>query len=394
MNRFPFAHTRVAATAGTALLALSVSAAAQPAVVPFDDDHWDLSRATVESHLGRDTLKGTAILKDVTFTNGVIEVDIAAAGRTYPGILFRAQPDDSYERVYVRPHRAGLYPDAIQYCPAFNGVDCWQLYHGAGFTGSTEWPSNQWTRMRIEIHGRQARVFIGGTDTPAMEIPRLIHGEATGGLGLLCPPDGSAHFSNFRWHRDGGLEFGDPPATVIPPGTITEWQLSRSYNPFQIRPDEYPSFFQIFASGWETVASEPPGMLNISRHRPRSGMGSDTVLARFRFYCPAPQTIGLTIAYSDDLRLFFDLDRVYSGRNGYRRRDPSYVGVLTPNDTIYVHADRGLHQVLFTVSESFGGAGVLCRADRALAPVPQREGVLEKSLGNAAGLQGPRIGRL
>ena len=359
------------------LLSLAIPTFADPPYVPFDEQHWDLSRARIETHLNRVALRGAALLRDVEFTNGVIEVDIAAAGRTYPGILFHQQAPGMSEHVYVRPHRAGLYPDALQYCPKFHGVGCWQLYHGPGFTNATAWTPDQWTRMRIEVHGDQARVFLGDATQPDLVIPRLIHGAGGGSIGISGPPDGSAFFSNFRYWPDETLVFPDVEPPTAPAGTIMDWELSPSFGPTQIRLDEFPGAFQTFAAGWEPVSCEPDGLLNISRHRRRSGTGPDTVLARTRFYCTMPQTIGLTFAYSDDLRLFLDHDLVYSGRNGYRRRDPSYVGVLNPNDTVYVNVDAGQHQLLFSVTEAFGGSGIICRTTPELAPIAKRDDVLE-----------------
>ena len=67
----------------------------------------------MRKYLGRPALAGTAWLKDVVFEDGVIEVDVAAGrGRSYPAIIFRRQSEGEYEHVYLRPHRAGLYPDA------------------------------------------------------------------------------------------------------------------------------------------------------------------------------------------------------------------------------------------------------------------------------------------
>ena len=57
--------------------------------VPFDSDRWEITSGAVVEHLGRTALTGTALLRDVEFTNGIIEVDIATSGaRAYPGLAF------------------------------------------------------------------------------------------------------------------------------------------------------------------------------------------------------------------------------------------------------------------------------------------------------------------
>ena len=89
--------------------------------IPFSDEYWDLSRARVFEHNGRQALTGIATLKGVEFQDGVIEVDIwAPHARSYPGVFFRKQSAGDYERFYVRPHRSGHYPDALQYNDSFS----------------------------------------------------------------------------------------------------------------------------------------------------------------------------------------------------------------------------------------------------------------------------------
>ena len=58
----------------------------------FESENWTKLDARVVEHLGRTSLEGSAILADVAFSDGVIEVDIAVSGaRSYPGIIFRRQ---------------------------------------------------------------------------------------------------------------------------------------------------------------------------------------------------------------------------------------------------------------------------------------------------------------
>jgi hypothetical protein len=105
------------------LAALGCPAFAQTIEAPFTADLWELEGASLAEHLGRQALRGTASLKGVEFENGVIEFDLAVSGEgTYPGIAFRVEGDDWFERVYIRPHRAGRYPDALQYTPTMNGM--------------------------------------------------------------------------------------------------------------------------------------------------------------------------------------------------------------------------------------------------------------------------------
>src|SRR3954462_5708539 len=95
-------------------------AAAQPAA--FDASRWhivDPNAATI-SYLAQSSLildNGVAFLRDSSFGDGTIDVDIAMHG--YPscaGIVFRAASNHNHEQICVRPHPS-RHPDALQYTP-------------------------------------------------------------------------------------------------------------------------------------------------------------------------------------------------------------------------------------------------------------------------------------
>jgi hypothetical protein len=141
--------------------AMTVSAGASNARAamidaPFDDDHWNLAGAQVVEHLGRTALLGSAMLKDVQFGDGVVEVDIALEReRGYPGFAFHVAGPGASESIYIRPHRAGLYADAVQYTPVFNGVSSWQLYSGSRLhKPRADSHAGEWVTLRLEIEGR------------------------------------------------------------------------------------------------------------------------------------------------------------------------------------------------------------------------------------------------
>ncbi|MCK4871577.1 MAG: SMP-30/gluconolactonase/LRE family protein [Phycisphaerales bacterium] len=365
---------------GIAAAALLSSVAwAQDDIIGFDSDRWDLAEADVVTHLGRTCLVGSAYITDAEFTNGVIDVDIAVDGsRSYPGIVFRVQPDGNCERFYIRPHRAGLYPDALQYTPVFGGVACWQLHHGDGFTASARFPIDQWFHLKMEICGTQARVFINDADEPALVIHDLKQGRSTGSVGLVGPRNGTAWFSNFRYTADDSLEFDDPPTIVAPEHVITEWEVSRVVSASRVDPDQYPPFFFVFAAQWQPVEAEPTGLVNLSKHIQRTGQEPDCVFARTIFRSDEERDIELTFGYSDDVTIFLNGKKVFSGASAYRSRDPSFLGIVGWNDAVRLHLRKGLNEILLTVTESFGGWGFMCKTDRDLAPPIKEHSVAAK----------------
>ena len=135
------------------------------AALPFDAEHWQLGRARALEVDGRSAVAGTAFATGIELGNGILEVDIKVPSkemRSYPGFIFRMKSPTDAERVYLRPHRAPLYDDAVQYSAVFNGIAGWQLYAGEGATASTTIPIGEWFTLRLEISGDRARVLLDG----------------------------------------------------------------------------------------------------------------------------------------------------------------------------------------------------------------------------------------
>ena len=353
-------------------LALTSVSSAQNETIPFSPDRWVLDGAETITHLGRDSLIGAAIVKDVEFENGVIEVDVAVDGsRSYPGLIFRMQSNENMERVYIRPHRAGLYPDAVQYMPQINGSETWQLYSGDGFTSGAAFNEEEWNHLRLEVHGSQARLFLNNGAEPILKIHDLKHAKSRGQIGLYGPKDRSACFSNFRYRIDDTLTFEPPPEVKPHPWSVGEWEISRAFPANRIDMASYPPFGLIFSAGWRAVEADSSGLLDISRHARRTNSAGDCVLTRTVFGADRKGRIELSFGYSDKVAIFHNGKLVFFGDYTYRSREPSFVGVVGLHDTIVLDAPRGRNEILFILSETFGGWGLTARADRYLPPAAE-----------------------
>lgn len=358
-------------------LLLAAPANAQTGVVDFRSERWNLVDAEIANRYGRACLSGAAYLEDVEFENGVIEVDIAVDGsRSYPGLVFRMQSEADYERLYVRPHRAGLYPDAIQYTPTFNGIAGWQLYNGEGYTAGAEIPAGEWIHMKLEVHGRQARLYLGDVEEPALVIDDLKHGLSKGSVGVLGPKNETACFSNFSYRHADDLSFDEPPDVETPPGTLMDWEISRVYPAARANREVYPGFYAIFYAGWRKVTPEPSGLVDVARYAGRTGPEPNIILARTIVRSDARQGIKLSFGYSDEVDLFLNGKKVYSGNSSYQYRDPSFLGIVGLHDVVYLTLEKGLNEIFLMLTETFGGWGFMARADRELAaPVKEHERV-------------------
>jgi hypothetical protein len=349
----------------------------------FDPARWDLSGAKVTEHLGRPALSGTAYLKDVFLSNGVIEVDIATVpgSRSYPGLLFRVKDSSNYERVYIRPHRSPFNDDALQYAPMFNGVDSWQLYHGPGRTASLDIPPDRWNHFKIVVSGTQARVFWNDGAAPSLVIDGLARGASAGTIGLSGPSDGTAFFSNLRFEAGDGQSL--PPVTGREPvcGAIKGWDLSAPFPMITADFTRYPD--KDFLSGleWQTVEADESGLVDVSRFHSRKNRAGDCVLARTTLRVPSDTRLRVGFGYSDIITIFLNGLPVYTGNSAYRSRDMSFLGIVGWFDGLFLPLKEGANELLVELGESSGGWAFAFRRED---EVFRAEGIVE-----AWALKGP-----
>lgn len=172
-----------------------------------------LGRKSVRITMEGDDHEGLALLPGTDFQDGVIEADIALKttvppGVRYPGfvgIAFRARPDAShYELFYLRPGNSeaadqAMRNHAVQYSsePAFG----WYRLR-------REWPSiyeshadlalQTWTKVRIEVAGRAAKLYLNGSAKPSLVVDGLRGEDLHGAVGLWGFTEEEAYFSNLR----------------------------------------------------------------------------------------------------------------------------------------------------------------------------------------------------
>jgi hypothetical protein len=154
-----------------------------------------------------------AFIKGVQFQDGTIEADVAMKVTTLPGvrmpgfigIAFRSRPDAShYELFYLRPGNShsedqAMRNHSVQYVSA-PGFDWYILRR--------QWPwlyesyadlrPEVWTKVKIEVHGRSARLYVNGSDTPSLVVNGLKGEDLQGGVALWGFAGEEAYFSNLK----------------------------------------------------------------------------------------------------------------------------------------------------------------------------------------------------
>ena len=153
------------------------------------------------------------ILSKTDFQDGVIEVDLAGepgpnageGARGFVGMAFRVSADASrFECFYLRPTN-GRAEDQVrrnhsaQYIsnPGFP----WHMLRKEfpeKYETYVDLVAGEWTKVKIEVRGEKARLYVNGVEQPTMLVNDLKQKQSKGAVALWIGPGTVAHFSNVR----------------------------------------------------------------------------------------------------------------------------------------------------------------------------------------------------
>ena len=283
--------------------------------------------------------------------DGAIEVDLAVGpDRGFHGVAWRVQDDENFESFFVRPHQTGN-PDAIQYTPVFNAISSWQLYHGEGFWAPIPFPLDEWFRIRVVFSGARAEIYVADLETPALRVRELKRRPEAGKIGVFVggPP---VHLSHFAY-SPACVALDELPPLEGLEGVIAGWSVS----------DPFPegAIAESFEGrSWTHLPSEPSGLADLSKV---NGIrdGKNTVLARAEIRSPTAQTKALDFGFSDRAVVYLNGRPLYRGDDTYRSRDYRFLGSIGYYDQLVLPLVEGENELVFAVSEDFGGWGVQAR---------------------------------
>lgn len=175
----------------------------------------DSARRRVEGlPIEQQQLETLAILEGTDFGDGTIELEVAGApapdasggARGFVGVAFRVQPDRrTYDAFYLRPTN-GRAEDQVR------------RNHSVQYIAHPDWPWERlrretperyesyvdlvpgvWTRIRVEVRGTQARLFVHGQAQPTLLVADVKSGaSARGAVALWIGPGTVAHFRDVR----------------------------------------------------------------------------------------------------------------------------------------------------------------------------------------------------
>lgn len=149
----------------------------------------------------------------VTFRNGSIEVDVAGAPRAgspsgargFVGVAFRVDSDPSrYECVYLRPTN-GRADDQLRRNHSTQYISMpeydWSRLRSEApgkYESYVDLVPGEWTKIKIEVAGVKARLYVNDSPQPVLLVDDLKHGDSQGAVALWIGMGTEAYFANLR----------------------------------------------------------------------------------------------------------------------------------------------------------------------------------------------------
>jgi len=153
-------------------------------------------------------------IKNTNFKNGIIEVEVLSrllptaspTDRGFIGLAFRINDTNSkFESIYIRPTNGRAedqvrrnhsiqyfsYPDYKYERLRKEDPEKYETYADMGL--------NEWIRMKIEIKGTQAKLFLNKDKQPSLIVNDLKHGaDISGAIGLFVDVGTEGYFRNLK----------------------------------------------------------------------------------------------------------------------------------------------------------------------------------------------------
>jgi len=159
-------------------------------------------------------LETFAVLEGTDFSSGVIEAEMAGApapdapagARGFVGIAFRLQPDlTTYDAFYLRPTNGRAEDQerrnhATQYISHPDWTwDRMRRETPSRYESYVDLEPGVWTKVRIEVRGDSARLFVHGQSQATLLVNDVKTGKAArGAVALWINPGTVAHFRDVR----------------------------------------------------------------------------------------------------------------------------------------------------------------------------------------------------
>lgn len=340
--------------------------------IPMTADRWSVQPGKVEftNHKGTSALKiqqngGRAILKDLDFTNGIIEFDaepLDAAHAPFVSIYFRHQNEQESEIFYLRVGREENHKrnDAVQYAPIIKAVNLWDMlphYQAPAALNNTSW-----NHIKLVISEAQLRAYVNDMSRPCLEIPALEGNAKNGAIAL----EGHAAFANLVV-KPGIVE--DLPSSRGIDLTNHDAHYLRSWLVTQPQPLEDGSELSIHQlpnknTVWDSLVTERNALVNLTR---KYGVDDRRyVWLKTTIKSKADVVRKMQLGFSDEVWVFVNGRTVYVDKNLYPQgmhKTPNGRCSID-NASFSISLKAGENELLIGVANDFYGWGIIARLDQ------------------------------
>jgi hypothetical protein len=157
-------------------------------------------------------------VKGIEFRNGMVEVSVLSrllpnapeTARGFIGLAFRIDDQNSkFECIYLRPTN-GRADDqlrrnhSVQYFSYPNHkFDRLRNEANGVYESYADIALNEWIKIKIEVNGQRARLFINDSKQPSLIVNDLKHGDnSSGTIGLFVDNGTEGFFTDLRVRKD------------------------------------------------------------------------------------------------------------------------------------------------------------------------------------------------
>ncbi|MFC2164115.1 nitroreductase family protein [Acidobacteriota bacterium] len=339
-------------------------------------DRWDteLVETEVIKYKGKTALQikeapGERItyLKDYTFENGIIELDIAAIP-FYTGLVFRVRSESVYEGIYFRPQNSRHEdPKRRGHTIQYIGSPMYTWFYlrdksPEKYESGVDVAPQEWFHVKVVVTGIKAEVYVNRAESPSLVVDDLKHGVSKGSVGLWCGNRSGGTFANLSVKHTAPTQEGvgqDQTAKVTSPATYTPEQeylfeifnKRRSIRKFKSTPIPQEHIEKI---------------LDIARTAPTSGNQQPWKFLVVQDQEKIDRLLGECVASALERakkREGFDPSKEESLRNQYRERIGNY---LSAPVYVVVLVDKNSRYPSYNIYDGSLAAGYLMVAARAL----------------------------
>ncbi|KJV32507.1 hypothetical protein [Luteibacter yeojuensis] len=305
------------------LVSAAPAAMAGPVAVPLVAAAWhapDTAHFLVREgfphgllQLDTESEEGYARFDGATFSDGTIEFDIKPQTDEMPGIRFRQGADGSADMLYIRVGpNCPAAQDCLQYLPLTATRILWDMY--PQYQAAAPVQADAWNHVRLVIAGRRMQVFVNRQLEPSLVVEHLEGDHASGAIAL----EGKAQYANLTLDAAAtGLPAPrEPVASPTDEGLLTDWEVAGT-GPLG-HPGE-PAIADAPASGWQPLATEAGGLVNLARRFAATQRGAARQYAwlRTRLVAGKAQAREVAIGYLREATVFVNGKPVFSGKNLY-----------------------------------------------------------------------------